>query len=58
MNKCENTCSGCLWADSCGSNSRCGDYTSIGDEQDVAYYESVLVENERVYSSLVAEFDS
>lgn len=49
MSKCDNTCHGCLWADSCGFDSRCDDYTPMNDEQDIAYYEKILEENGKVY---------
>lgn len=58
MNRCDNTCDGCLWADSCDSKLRCEDYTPVGSEHDVLFYEAILQENAEEYQSLVNEMNS
>lgn len=59
MNKDENTCRGCIWADICKSNTKCEDYTPADTEDnDIQYYEKILQENADEYRSLVEKEDS
>ena len=38
MNKDENTCRGCIWADICKSNTKCEDYTPADTEDNDIQY--------------------
>ena len=58
MNRHNDTCAGCFWADKCESESRCDEYTPMDSEQETDFYNSILEENVQEYQNLINEFDS
>lgn len=51
-------CSSCIWADQCGQEELCDDYSPTDDSEDFTYYRTVLDENAAEYEELMAEMEA